>query len=127
MRVTTVVRMMALQQLYRTPIITPFLKIQTRSVSAARIISSPQMANIDYSENNINYNELVLRRAKSFKNLYTQKTFSHCCYCHGTGYVKCYYCTKGCWKCCLSTMLECRFCNGDGDARLAYQNITNEN
>ena len=121
MRFSTAVQLLAYQQSYRLSNIPHFLNIQTRK------ISSPQMANIDYSENNINYNELVLRRAKSFKNLYTQKTFSHCRYCHGTGYVKCYYCTKGCWKCCQSTMLECRFCNGDGDARLAYQNITNEN
>lgn len=125
MRLTTVVRMMALQQLYRKPIMTPFLKIQTRSVSATRKLSIAQMAEPDYYSY-IDYKELAIRRTNALKNLYAPKTFSPCQYCHGTGYVECRHCNDGCWKCEHTTMIKCPFCDGNGEGRPAYQFIPNK-
>ena len=125
MRLTTVVRMMALQQLYRKPIITPFLKIQTRSISTTRKLSIAQMAESDYYSY-IDYKELAIRRTNALKNLYAPKTFSPCQYCHGTGYVECRHCNDGCWKCEHTTMIKCPFCDGNGEGRPAYQFIPNK-
>ena len=125
MRATTVVRMMALQQLYRTPIITPFLKIQTRNVSTTRKLSMAQMAEPDYY-NYIDYKELAIRRTNVLKNLYAPKTFSPCHYCYGTGYVECKHCNDGCWRCDHTTMVKCPFCGGSGEGRPAYQTIPNK-
>ena len=124
MRLSTVVRIMALQQSYRRPII-PFLKIQTKSVSITRKLSTAQMAEPDYYSY-IDYKELAIRRTNALKNLYAPKTFSPCQYCHGTGYVECRHCNDGCWKCEHTTMIKCPFCDGNGEGRPAYQFIPNK-
>ena len=121
---TTVVRLMALQQSYRRPI-TSFLKIQPRSVSSTRKLCAAQMAEPDHYSY-IDYKELAIRRTNALKNLYAPKTFSPCQYCHGTGYVECRHCNDGCWKCEHTTMIKCPFCDGNGEGRPAYQFIPNK-
>lgn len=128
MRVTTLVQMMALQQSYKTPILTSLLKIQTSSIGNTRNLNTIQMAQpdqFDY-ENYIDYKELAMRRTQAFKNLYAPKTFSPCHYCHGTGYVECRHCSDGCWRCNHTTMMKCKFCGGNGEGRPAYQTIPNK-
>lgn len=75
MRITTVVQMMALQQSYKTPMLTSFFKIQARSVSNTRILNAAQMAEPDYYdyENYIDYKELAIRRIHALKNQYAPK------------------------------------------------------
>ena len=133
MRFMTVVRMMALQQSYIRPLITPFYKIQTRSISTTRKLGAVQMAQPDYYDNDyyyyenyIDYKELAVRRANALKNLYSTKLFTPCHYCDGTGYIECTYCNNGCWRCKNTTMLKCRFCGGDGQGRPIYQTVSNE-
>ena len=134
MRLTTVVRMMALQQSYKRPITTSFLKIQPRSVSTTRSVSTMrnlnavQMAEPDFYDygNYIDYKELAIRRANALKNLYAPKTFTPCHYCHGTGYIECTFCNDGCWRCEHTTMLKCPFCGGDGEGRPIYQTVPNK-
>lgn len=47
-----------------------------------------------------------------------------CTYCKGFGYLTCYYCTTGCWRCEQTTLLKCYVCSGNGKGRYAYVKIS---
>lgn len=72
---------------------------------------------LEYKDHNLYVKRLFYMTQNKLKNQLS------CVYCKGYGYLTCYFCTTGCWRCEQSTLLKCYVCTGHGKGKYAYVKI----
>ena len=81
------------------------------------ILMKPVGHFLEYKDHNLYVKRLFYMTQNKLKNQLS------CVYCKGYGYLTCYFCTTGCWRCEHSTLLKCYVCTGHEKGKYAYVKI----